>query len=431
MGQIGGAMLKLNFEINGRPATPENITNALEAAVLASIEQQIRSKLNGIRDPDSGEFPVVSVRGRDLDSLSIEVSGSPKLVAMVKERLGGSNEAEQGEGTGDMTENDHAAVTKTPCAFLCHSSQDKDLARQIAGDFLKQGIDAFFDEWEIGPGDSLRQKIDAGLARCSHFVALLTPNSINKPWVNAEMDAGFVKKVSGACKFIPLRYGVSVESLPPLLAALHSPELKNYDEDMKALINFIHGVTQKPRLGPPPRPIRESPTGATGLSPAAEMIAKLMIEKSEHGDSFDPQFDGDELRTATGLPDDDLVDAIDELAGRGFVRKHVTMGCGSLGFAFVTAEAALFSNLDRFFHDWDPEADALRVAAMLINEGDDSGVPQIAEKLGWAPRRMNPAVNYLIERDLIESSKSLGTHPWCTPWISKSHRTRRFVRDRS
>lgn len=319
---------------------------------------------------------------------------------------------------------------KNPCAFICHSSLDKDLAGRIARDFIGQGIDAFYDTWSIGPGDSLRQKIDEGLEDCTHFVALLTPNSIDKPWVNAEMDAAFVRKVEGQCKFIPLRKDLSVEAIAPLLRALHSPEIKNYEEDVRSLVNFIHGITRKPPLGLIPSAIRESSNGATGLSPAAEFIAKLMIEASEHGDSFDPQMDANELKTAAALPEDDLVDAVDELVGRGFIKKHVTFGSGSLGFSFVTSEAALFSELDKFFMSWNPEEDALRVAADLVNGSDGGSVQDIAEKLGWLPRRVNPAVNYLIERELIDSSKATGTHPWCTHWIGKTHKTRRFVRDR-
>ncbi len=418
-------MLTVKFEINGRPANPENIADALEAAVLNSIERQIRAKLDGIRDPETGEFPVIAVRGRRLDNLSIDVSGSRKLVALVRAALGG---AEKAEGADMADENSEKGA---PCAFLCHSSKDKELAHRIASDFQRQGIDTFYDKWEIGPGDSLRQRIDAGLGRCTHFVALLTPNSIDAPWVNAEMDAAFVQKVSGKCKFIPLRSELAVNALPPLLQGLHSPELKDYEADIQALINGIHGVTQKPPLGPAPRAVRDRSAGRTGLSPAAEAIAKLMIERSEHGDSFDPQLDGNELRSATELPDDDLVDAIDELEGRGFVRKIVTMGCGALGFSRVVPEAALFSDLDQHFMDWNPEDDALRLAAELVNGGDGRGVPQIAEKLGWPPRRINPAVNYLIARDLIDSSEVCGTHPWCTHWIRKTPKTRRFVRDRS
>jgi hypothetical protein len=87
-----------------------------------------------------------------------------------------------------------------PCAFICHASESKPLARQIAGDFMKNGIDKFFDEWEIGPGDSIRQKIDAGLVSCTHFFVLLTPQSLPKPWVNAEIDAGFLRKLEGHCQ---------------------------------------------------------------------------------------------------------------------------------------------------------------------------------------------------------------------------------------
>ena len=172
------------------------------------------------------------------------------------------------------------------------------------------------------------EKIDAGLGDCTHFVVLLTPNSLPKPWVNAEMDAGFVRKVAGECRFIPLRQGLTPGKLPPLLQGLHSPSIDNYTQDLDSLINFIYGVTTKPPLGAAPRLVREASESKTGLSPAAEMIARLMIELSEHGDAMDPQLEPAQLRDATGLPDDDIVDAVHELQGRGFVRQHVTLGSG-------------------------------------------------------------------------------------------------------
>ncbi len=96
-----------------------------------------------------------------------------------------------------------------PVAFLCHGSEDKSLARQLAIDLRSHGIDVFFDEWGIGPGDSIRRKIDGGLGRCTHILALLTTRSLNKAWVNTEMDAGFVRAAEGSAKFIPLRAGLA------------------------------------------------------------------------------------------------------------------------------------------------------------------------------------------------------------------------------
>lgn len=323
-----------------------------------------------------------------------------------------------------------ADTNRPPCVFLSHASEDNELAKRIAEDFQLHGINTFFDGWEIGPGDSFRQKIDAGLVRCTHFVVLLTQSSIEKPWVNAEMDAGFVKKISGSSKFIPLRYGLSADVLPPLLTGIYSPELTEYENDVQALIHYIHGVTSKPPLGGK-LPVIQHTNGSLGLSRGAEVIARLMIEQSEHGNAFDPQIMADDLHEKTGLVDDDIVDAVDELSGLGFVRKHVTMGCGRLGFRSITPEAALFTELDKHFNEWNAEADALRVAADLENGATEGILSVMAEKYGWRPRRINPAVNYLIERNLVDASRGIGTFPWSCHWIYKNDKTRRFVRDRS
>ena len=56
--------------------------------------------------------------------------------------------------------------------------------------------------------------MEEGLGNCTHFVVLLTPTSMTKPWVNAEIDAAFVRRVAGVSKLIALRCGVGV--LKPL-----------------------------------------------------------------------------------------------------------------------------------------------------------------------------------------------------------------------
>ncbi len=417
-------MLKITFEINGRPVSSGNIANAVEQAVLLAVEKNVRSKLAGVRDPETGEFPVVAVRGRNIDNLSFEVSGSEKLIALVKERLGIADDA------GEEYSEDEKMKT-APCAFLCHASEDKNIVRKIAEDLQAKGIDTFFDEWEIDPGDSIRQKIDAGLGHCTHFLVLLSPESLEKPWVNAEIDAAFVRKLEGMCHFIPIRHGLDVKQLPPLFRGLNSPTLDNYEDDIKGLINFIHGAIRKPPLGPAPPIIKASSMGKLGLSPAAEAIVRLFIENSKHGNAMDPRIDPDQLRETTRLTDDDIVDAVDELEGGGFITKVKTIGCGSLGFAHLDSERAMFVAFDKHFMDWNPEIDATRIAADLVNGTGSGNVSEIADEYNWQPRRINPAVNYLVERRLVDCSNEKGTHPWCYSWIRKSHATRRFIQDRS
>ncbi len=321
----------------------------------------------------------------------------------------------------------------TPHAFLCHASEDKEIARPLAEKFQQNSIETFYDEWEIGPGDSLIQKINAGLGNCTHFIALLTPISIQKPWVKVEMDAGLVRNIEGECKFIPLRCGLDVGQLSPLLKTKYSPALDGpHDEsNIRKLINSIHGISDKPPLGEPPQVIRESSGEALGLSPAAKAIVRIMVERSENGMGHDPMISPNQLKDATALDDDDIIDAVDELERQGYVKALYVKGAAPFGYAHVRAENALFVAFDKYFKQRNSKDDALRIAADLVNGAGSGHVSEMAQKYNWEPQRMNPAVNYLVDKGLVLASPERGAAPWCCNWIQKNNRTRRFVRDRT
>ena len=74
-----------------------------------------------------------------------------------------------------------------PRAFLCHSSLDRDLVVRLATDLLHNGVDVWYAEWELQPGDSLRQRIiDEGIEGAPIFLALLTRNSLDSRWAKTE-----------------------------------------------------------------------------------------------------------------------------------------------------------------------------------------------------------------------------------------------------
>ena len=47
--------------------------------------------------------------------------------------------------------------------FLSHSATDKAIVRAIAHQLRADGLDVWFDEWEIQPGDMIGLKIEQGL----------------------------------------------------------------------------------------------------------------------------------------------------------------------------------------------------------------------------------------------------------------------------
>jgi len=237
-----------------------------------------------------------------------------------------------------------------------------------------------------------------------------------------------MQKLEDRCEFIPLRFELSVESLPPLLKTMYSPALTDYENDLKTLVAHIHGATKKPRLGPAPKIVAKSSKGSIGLSLAAEAIVRYAVEHSEHGSIMDPGLSPQLVRDITTLSDDDIVEAVDELESRGFVKLLRTFG--PLGFAAMVPTPTLFAAFDKHFKEWDPEADALRIAADLVNELDGAVVSVLGQRYAWPARRINPAVTFLDERGLVQSSSTID-HPWVRYSIRRNPATRRFVRERS
>src|SRR6266446_4028352 len=93
----------IRFIIDGRPVSPRNMTDALQRAMLEQVEQNLRERIGSIRHPETGEFPIIVVSGDSFDTLSLHVEGSPELVALVRERLGGTGqEAKQEQEISDV-----------------------------------------------------------------------------------------------------------------------------------------------------------------------------------------------------------------------------------------------------------------------------------------------------------------------------------------
>jgi len=81
-------VIDINFEINGRKVSPRNMGNALESALLQSVQDSITRSVGSARCPEHGQRPKIKVKGRNLDSLSFEVAGCcDQLIDSVKKKL--------------------------------------------------------------------------------------------------------------------------------------------------------------------------------------------------------------------------------------------------------------------------------------------------------------------------------------------------------
>lgn len=81
--------------------------------------------------------------------------------------------------------------------FISHSAEDVDWARSFAQALKERGVKVWFDEFDVRPGESVRDAIEAGLRSSDVLVALLDAQSPAKPNLFFELGAaiGMGKKV--------------------------------------------------------------------------------------------------------------------------------------------------------------------------------------------------------------------------------------------
>lgn len=81
--------------------------------------------------------------------------------------------------------------------FISHSAQDADWARSFAQSLKERGVNVWFDEFDVQPGESLREAVEAGLRNSDVIVTLLGAEPPSRANVFFELGAaiGMGKKV--------------------------------------------------------------------------------------------------------------------------------------------------------------------------------------------------------------------------------------------
>ena len=94
--------------------------------------------------------------------------------------------------------------------FVSHASEDKDeIVRPLAQALQDAGLRVWYDEFELRIGDSLRRKIDMGLARSRFGIVVLSSAFFKKGWTNYELDGIVTRAVGGEQVVLPIWHDVT------------------------------------------------------------------------------------------------------------------------------------------------------------------------------------------------------------------------------
>jgi len=119
-----------------------------------------------------------------------------------------------------------AAIGKRWDVFISHASEDKEsFVRPLAKALEETGVQVWFDETALTVGDSLRRKIDEGLAHSRFGIVVLSPSFFVKQWPQQELDGLMSREVSGIKVILPIWHNIDFEGVSacsPILAGRYA-----------------------------------------------------------------------------------------------------------------------------------------------------------------------------------------------------------------
>ena len=107
-----------------------------------------------------------------------------------------------------------AAEPRVHDVFISYASEDKDeIVGPLANALIAENLDVWYDEFTLRIGDSLRQKIDKGLAKSRVGLVVLSPSFIDKGWTNYELDGIITRAVSGEQILLPIWHNITKQQV--------------------------------------------------------------------------------------------------------------------------------------------------------------------------------------------------------------------------
>jgi hypothetical protein len=98
--------------------------------------------------------------------------------------------------------------------FISHASEDKDsVVRALADALATAGLKVWYDEQALRIGDSLRRKIDSGLAKSRVGLVVISPAFIGKGWTNYELEGIVTRSVTGEQILLPIWHEITKQQV--------------------------------------------------------------------------------------------------------------------------------------------------------------------------------------------------------------------------
>ena len=86
--------------------------------------------------------------------------------------------------------------------FISYTMPDREFAERLATDIESFGLGVWIDRLEIRLGDSITERIQAGIQQSQWMIVVLSPAAMQSGWVEAELRAGLAREIGSKKAFV-------------------------------------------------------------------------------------------------------------------------------------------------------------------------------------------------------------------------------------
>ncbi len=125
-------------------------------------------------------------------------------------------------------------------AFICHASEDKEsFVQRLAEEIRRRDLRVWYDDFAVKVGDSLRLKIDEGLASSRFGVVVLSPAFFAKDWPQYELDGLVEREMDGLKVILPVWHNVTKGDVRGYSPSLSNRVAANSREGIQVVVDRL------------------------------------------------------------------------------------------------------------------------------------------------------------------------------------------------
>jgi len=301
-----------------------------------------------------------------------------------------------------------------PRVFVSHASEDKQrFVVRFAQRLRENGVDAWLDQWEMKPGDSLVDRIfEQGLKEAQAVIIVLSAVSVTKPWVREELNTSAVNRISRGLKIIPVV--IDQCEIPVCLQATlwqRIDDLDHYDDAFQRILDAIFDRSTRPPLGKPPERLDDIPLALPSLTPTDQRVLSEVYQ-ALLSDEFAYVSELRKVPALSALSVADIEESAQILEKQGYVRID--------GYGDDTLLRLTTDGFRRFGEVGIPDYEATlnTLSGLIVNEGVTNNI-QLAERSGQPQRIVNWMLDVLAAAEHLTLSK-YGNGLWEIAYVAPS-----------